>query len=195
MHLAKSSYVERKINMSEGLVNIDLPWHKPECTYQQRTWMEVLELLQWWHGRIWLSMTPPVWCRPKRRRAPCQLMWIIKVRSYTRLVCRNHGPWWLDPLAQCFGIGGAKYVSFMCIWACANQGGVAKPWIVRGAFLFFCVRCGCWRRYAKLATDESCKALQARESKVGWSQVAKYFSAEVQCHSLKAGTQDSLWWV
>ena len=45
--------------MSEGLVNIDLPWHIPEYTYQQRTWIEALELLQWWHGRIWLSMTPP----------------------------------------------------------------------------------------------------------------------------------------
>ena len=58
MHLVKSSYVQKEINMSEGLVNIDLPWHIPEYTYQQRTWMEVLELLQWWHGRIWLSMTP-----------------------------------------------------------------------------------------------------------------------------------------
>ena len=136
MHSGESSYVQKEINMSEGLVNIDLPWHIPEYTYQQRTWMEVLELLQWWHGRIWLSMTPPVWCRPKRRRAPCQLNWIIKVRSYTQLVCRNHGPRWHDPLAQCFGVGGAKCISFLCIWACAKQGGVAKPRIVRGTFLF-----------------------------------------------------------
>jgi hypothetical protein len=35
-----------------------------------------------------------------------------KARSYTCLVCRNRGPWWHDPLAQCFSIGGAKYVSF-----------------------------------------------------------------------------------
>jgi len=35
-------------------------------------------------------------------------------------------------------------------------------------------------RYARLAADESYgKALQARESKVGWSQVVKCFSAEV----------------
>ena len=59
MHFVKSSYVQKEINMSEGLVNIDLPWHIPKYTYQQRTWMEVLELLQWCHGRIWLSMTPP----------------------------------------------------------------------------------------------------------------------------------------
>jgi len=59
MHLAKSSYVQRKINMSEGLVDIDLPWHKPECTYQQHIWMDVLELLQWWHARIWLLTIPP----------------------------------------------------------------------------------------------------------------------------------------
>jgi len=52
-------------------------------------------------------------------------------------VCRNHRPRWHDPLAQWFGIGGAKYVSFLCIWACAKQGGVAKPRIVRGIFLFF----------------------------------------------------------
>jgi hypothetical protein len=35
-----------------------------------------------------------------------------KARSYTRLVCRNYGPWWHDPLTQCFRIGGTKYVSF-----------------------------------------------------------------------------------
>ena len=45
--------------MSEGLVNIELPWHIPESTYQQRIWMEVLELLQRWHGRIRLLMIPP----------------------------------------------------------------------------------------------------------------------------------------
>ena len=38
--------------MSEGLVNIDLPWHIPEYTYQQHIWMEVLELLQWWHAHL-----------------------------------------------------------------------------------------------------------------------------------------------
>ena len=35
-----------------------------------------------------------------------------KARLHTQLVCRNHGPKWHDLLAQCFGIGGAKYVSF-----------------------------------------------------------------------------------
>ena len=45
--------------MSEGLMNIDLPWHIPEYTYQQHIWMEVLELLQWWHGHIWFLMIPP----------------------------------------------------------------------------------------------------------------------------------------
>ena len=45
--------------MSEGLVNIDLPWHIPKYTYQQHIWMVVLELLQQRHGRIWLSTTPP----------------------------------------------------------------------------------------------------------------------------------------
>jgi len=60
-----------------------------------------------------------------------------KARLHTRLVCRNRGPRWHDLLAQCFGIGGAKYVSFLCIWACATRGWVAKPCIVRGAFLFF----------------------------------------------------------
>ena len=44
--------------MSEGLVNNELPWLIPECTYQQHIWMEVLELLQCWHGRIWLLMVP-----------------------------------------------------------------------------------------------------------------------------------------
>ena len=60
-----------------------------------------------------------------------------KARLHTRLVCRNRGPRWHDLWAQCFGIGGAKYVSFLCIWACAKWVGVAKPRIVRGAFLFF----------------------------------------------------------
>jgi len=45
--------------MSEGLVNIELPWHIPECTYQQYIWMNVLELLRQWLGHIWLSRTPP----------------------------------------------------------------------------------------------------------------------------------------
>jgi hypothetical protein len=35
-----------------------------------------------------------------------------KARSYTWLMCRNHGPWWSNPLAQCFRIGGAEYISF-----------------------------------------------------------------------------------
>ena len=38
--------------MSEGLVNIDLPWYIPQYTYQQHIWMEVLELLQCWHGAL-----------------------------------------------------------------------------------------------------------------------------------------------
>ena len=59
MHLVKSSYVQKEINMSEGLVNIDLPWHILEYTYQQHIWMDVLELLRQCHGRIWLSRTPP----------------------------------------------------------------------------------------------------------------------------------------
>ena len=59
IYFVTSSYVQKEIKMSEGSVNIDLPWHIPECTYQQRTWMEVLELLQWWHGRIWLLTIPP----------------------------------------------------------------------------------------------------------------------------------------
>jgi hypothetical protein len=45
--------------MSEGLVNIDLPWYIPEYTYQQHIRMDVLELLWQRHGRIWLSRTPP----------------------------------------------------------------------------------------------------------------------------------------
>ena len=117
MHLVKSSYVQKEINMSEGLVNIDLPWHIPEYTYQQHIWMEVLELLQWWHGRIWLLTIPPFDVSLKWRRAlrPSQLRRTIKIRSYTRLVCRNHEPRLHDLLAQCFGIGGAKYISFLCI--------------------------------------------------------------------------------
>jgi hypothetical protein len=35
-----------------------------------------------------------------------------KARLYTQLVCRDHEPWWNDLLAQCFRIGGSKYVSF-----------------------------------------------------------------------------------
>jgi hypothetical protein len=35
-----------------------------------------------------------------------------KARLDTRLVCRDYGPWWHDPLAQCFRIGGEKYISF-----------------------------------------------------------------------------------
>ena len=40
-------------------------------------------------------------------------------------------------MAQYFGIGGARYVSFLYIRACAKWGGVAKPRIIRGTFLFF----------------------------------------------------------
>ena len=85
MHLAKSSYVQRKINMSEGLVDIDLPWHKPECTYQQHIWMDVLELMQWWHGHIWLLTIPPFDAGLKWRRvlSPSQL------RRITRLGCTH----------------------------------------------------------------------------------------------------------
>jgi hypothetical protein len=35
-----------------------------------------------------------------------------KATSYTWLVRRNHEPWWHDLLAQCFSIGGTKYISF-----------------------------------------------------------------------------------
>ena len=181
--------------MSEGLVNIDLPWHILEYTYQQRTWMEVLELLQWWHGRIWLSMAPPFWCGPKRRRAPCQLRWIIKVRSYTQLVCRNHGPRWYDPLAQCFGIGGVKYVSFLCIWACAKQGGVEKPRIIRGAFLFFvCVGAASdamqsWQQMRVMA--RLCKRVRARLGGARWRNVFL-----LKCIATDwRRAQDSLWHV
>ena len=45
--------------MSEGLVNIDLPWHILEYTYQQHIWMDVLELLWQRHGLLWLSRAPP----------------------------------------------------------------------------------------------------------------------------------------
>ena len=71
--------------MSEGLMNIDLPWHMPECTYQQRVWMEVLELLQWWHGRTWLLTIPPFNVGLKWRRvlSPSQL------RRITRLGCTH----------------------------------------------------------------------------------------------------------
>ena len=71
--------------MSEGLVNIELPWHIPECTYQQHIWMEVLELLQWWHGRIWLLTIPPFDVSLKWRRAlrPSQF------RQLTRLGCTH----------------------------------------------------------------------------------------------------------
>ena len=71
--------------MSEGLMNIDLPWHMPECTYQQRVWMEVLELLQWWHGRTWLLTIPSFDVGLKRRRvlSPSQL------RRITRLSCTH----------------------------------------------------------------------------------------------------------
>ena len=71
--------------MSEGLMNIDLPWQIPECTYQQRVWMEVLELLQWWHGRTWLLTIPSFDVGLKRRRvlSPSQL------RRITRLGCTH----------------------------------------------------------------------------------------------------------
>ena len=42
MHFVKSSYVQMEINMSEGLMNIDLLYHIPGRTYQQHIWMEVL---------------------------------------------------------------------------------------------------------------------------------------------------------
>ena len=45
--------------MCERLVNIELPWHIPKCTYQQHIWMKVLELMWQWHGHIWLLMVPP----------------------------------------------------------------------------------------------------------------------------------------
>ena len=125
--------------MSEGLMNIDLLWHIPECTYQQHVWMEVLELLQCWHGRTWLLTIPPFDVGLKRRRvlSPSQLRRITRL-GCTHIQCvENHRPWWHDPLAQYFGIGGARYVSFLYIRACAKWGGVAKPRIVRGAFLFF----------------------------------------------------------
>ena len=89
-----------------------------------------------------------------------------KTRLHTRLVCRNHGPRWHDPLAQCFGIGGAKYIPFLCIWACAKWGRVAKPRIVRGAFLFFeCIGAAndtmqSWQRMGVMA--RLCKRASAR---------------------------------
>jgi len=133
----RSSYVQKEINMSEGLVNIDLPWHIPECTYHQR----IYGCKSWSCCRGGMVAFGYQWllsflCGLKRRRAPSLLRRIIKARSYTRLVCRNHRLWWHDPLAQCFGVGGAKCISFLCIWACAKQGGVAKPRIVRGTFIF-----------------------------------------------------------
>ena len=65
-----------------------------------------------------------------------------------------------------FGIGGAKYVSFLCIWACAKRSGEAKPRIVRGAFLFFaCVGAASdamqsWQRMGVMA--RLCKRARAR---------------------------------
>jgi len=75
-------------------------------------------------------------------------------------------------LAQYFRIGGARYVSFLYIRACAKWGGVAKPRIIRGAFLLLCVCVGVASdAMQKLAADESYgKALQVCESKVGLSR-------------------------
>ena len=132
------------------------------------------------------------WCELKWRRAlwPSQLRRTIKARSYTRLVCINHGPRSHDPLAQCFGIGGAKYISFLCICACAKRGGVAKPWIVRGAFLFFtCVGAASdamqsWKWMGVMA--RLCKRARARLGGAKWRNV---FSTEVYCHNFKACTR------
>jgi hypothetical protein len=79
MHLYDQAKME--INMSEGLVNIELPWHITKCTYWQRIWTAVLEMLQRWRGHICLSMTPPFRCGLKRRRElrPWRLRWSTRL--------------------------------------------------------------------------------------------------------------------
>ena len=118
-----------------------------------------------------------------------------KARLHTRLVCRNRGTRWHDLLAQCFGIGGAKYVSFLCIWACAKRCGVAKPQIVRGAFLFFaCVGATSdamqsWQRMRVMA--RLCKRARARLGGAKWRNV---FLLKCIATAWRRA-QDSLWHV
>jgi len=101
--------------MSEGLMNIELPWHIPECIYTS-------SIYEWMSWSCCSSGMVAYGCRGllllmqaemKEGTMPTQVN--KKARLHTWQVCRNRGPWWHDLLAQCFGIGGAKYVSFLCI--------------------------------------------------------------------------------
>lgn len=153
--------------------------HVPEWAYWQHMRMDALELLQRWHGQIWLSMTPPVSMRTAAEEGtlttPTQVS--NKVRLYTCLVCRNHRPWWHDPLAPCYRIGGAEYVSSRACVQVPNgveQQGPKK----KRTFPLACMRAGAagvklckagsgWRLKSRLA--------RVHESEAGWGQTAKWY--------------------
>ena len=82
MHFVKSSCIQNGDKMSEGLVNIELPWHIPECTYQQRA--SVYERLGVAAAVTWSHMVvnnSSFRCELKWRTAlrPSQLWRTIKV--------------------------------------------------------------------------------------------------------------------
>jgi hypothetical protein len=83
-----------------------------------------------------------------------------KARSYTWLVCRDHGPWWYDPLAQCFRIGGTKYVCFRVCEQVPIGVEQLKAYTSNSSCLY--AQELLERSYAKLGVDEDyAKALQA----------------------------------
>jgi len=122
--------------------------------------MDVLILLQWWHGHTLLSMTPPFYVSWSRRghldHADSS---DSKARSYTRLVCRNPELWWHAPLAWWWETQNTS--PFMCVSECQMDWSSKAPDQKRSIPL------GCElglleRRFVKLEGDEDYgEALQA----------------------------------
>jgi hypothetical protein len=83
--------------MSERLVNIELPWQVPECTYRQRIWMAVAAAVSW-SLMVLDGSSFSMWAKVDEGTQTMPTQANNKARSYTRLVCKNHGPWWHDPL-------------------------------------------------------------------------------------------------
>ena len=81
--------------MGKRQVNIFLPLHVPEYSVRQAYVMEVLKLLQWWHGHEWLSIIPQCLCRLKRRkvRRPCRLRWTTRPDLTHGKFVVDHGLW------------------------------------------------------------------------------------------------------